>query len=134
MGKGSKERLCPRRGIDDWIARYLNEARLQLKGKREPEALRSPRVAPDDAAGVWHLIGATARAPYRQEALAARAAPRLRHGISSTRRRPARGAAAAGPRRYLDGRRSILTWARERLKRLHASITPVDKGVRAIFL
>jgi len=58
MGKGSKERLVPlgEESID-WIARYLNEARLQLKGKREPEALFvTARGAGMTRQAFWHLI------------------------------------------------------------------------------
>jgi len=58
MGKGSKERLVPlgEESID-WIARYLNEARLQLKGKREPEALFvTARGAGMTRQAFWHLV------------------------------------------------------------------------------
>jgi len=54
MGKGSKERLVPlAEEAIGWISRYLNEARPQLKAKREPEALFVTRAwRRHDAAGV----------------------------------------------------------------------------------
>jgi integrase/recombinase XerD len=58
MGKGSKERLVPLgEEAVDWISRYLKEARPQLKGKREPEALFiTARGAGMTRQAFWHLI------------------------------------------------------------------------------
>ena len=58
MGKGSKERLVPL-GEESmhWIARYAKEARPDLKGKREPEALFiTARGAGMTRQAFWHLI------------------------------------------------------------------------------
>jgi integrase/recombinase XerD len=58
MGKGSKERLVPLgEEAVDWISRYLKEARPQLKGKREAEALFiTARGAGMTRQAFWHLI------------------------------------------------------------------------------
>ena len=58
MGKGSKERLVPLGEESmDWITRYLNEARPELKGKRDPEALFiTARGAGMTRQAFWHLI------------------------------------------------------------------------------
>ena len=58
MGKGSKERLVPL-GEESmhWIARYAKEARPDLKGKREPDALFiTARGAGMTRQAFWHLI------------------------------------------------------------------------------
>ena len=64
---------------------------------------RSARPRGDDAADVL-AAGEEARAPgrHRGAAVAAHAAPCLRDAPAEPRRRPARGAAAARPRRHLD--------------------------------
>ena len=58
MGKGSKERLVPLgEEAVDWIARYLKEARPDLKGKRDPDALFiTARGAGMTRQAFWHLI------------------------------------------------------------------------------
>jgi integrase/recombinase XerD len=58
MGKGSKERLVPLgEEAVDWIARYVKEARSELAGKREPEALFvTARGAGMTRQAFWHLI------------------------------------------------------------------------------
>jgi integrase/recombinase XerD len=58
MGKGSKERLVPLgEEAVEWIARYLKEARPELKGKREPDALFiTARGAGMTRQAFWHLI------------------------------------------------------------------------------
>ena len=58
LGKGSKERLVPLgEEAVHWIERYLNEARLQLKGRREPDALFiTARGAGMTRQAFWHLI------------------------------------------------------------------------------
>jgi integrase/recombinase XerD len=58
MGKGSKERLVPLgEEAVDWISRYIKEARPELKGKREPEALFiTARGAGMTRQAFWHLI------------------------------------------------------------------------------
>jgi integrase/recombinase XerD len=58
MGKGSKERLVPLgEEAVDWIARYMKEARPELKGKREPDALFiTARGAGMTRQAFWHLI------------------------------------------------------------------------------
>ena len=58
MGKGSKERLVPLgEEAVDWIARYVKEARPELKGKREPDALFiTARGAGMTRQAFWHLI------------------------------------------------------------------------------
>lgn len=58
QGKGGKERLVP---LGDeaahWIARYLNEARPALAGKRQLEALfPGPRGAPLSRQQFWSLV------------------------------------------------------------------------------
>ena len=62
LGKGSKERLVPL-GEESihWISRYLNEARPQLKGKREPKRENEALFITARGAGMtrqafWHLI------------------------------------------------------------------------------
>ena len=58
MGKGSKERLVPL-GEESmhWIARYAKEARPDLKGQREPDALFiTARGAGMTRQAFWHLI------------------------------------------------------------------------------
>jgi integrase/recombinase XerD len=58
LGKGSKERLVPLgEEAAHWIARYLKEARTELKGKRESEALFiTARGAGMTRQAFWHLI------------------------------------------------------------------------------
>ena len=58
MGKGSKERLVPLgEEAVDWINRYVKEARPQLKGRRDPEALFiTARGAGMTRQAFWHLI------------------------------------------------------------------------------
>jgi integrase/recombinase XerD len=58
MGKGSKERLVPLgEEAVDWIARYMKEARPDLRGKREPDALFiTARGAGMTRQAFWHLI------------------------------------------------------------------------------
>jgi integrase/recombinase XerD len=58
LGKGSKERLVPLgEEAVHWIERYLNEARPQLKGRREPDALFiTARGAGMTRQAFWHLI------------------------------------------------------------------------------
>jgi integrase/recombinase XerD len=58
LGKGSKERLVPLgEEAAHWTTRYLKEARVQLKGKREPEALFiTARGAGMTRQAFWHLI------------------------------------------------------------------------------
>ena len=58
MGKGSKERLVPLgEEAVDWIARYVKEARPELKGKRAPDALfLTARGAGMTRQAFWHLI------------------------------------------------------------------------------
>jgi integrase/recombinase XerD len=58
MGKGSKERLVPMgEEAVDRITRYLKEARPELKGKREPDALFiTARGAGMTRQAFWHLI------------------------------------------------------------------------------
>ena len=105
MGKGSKERLVPLGEEAVRLDRALREAGATgAGGKREPDALFiTARGAGMTRQAFWHLIRRYgARAHSRQDALAARAAPRLRHASHQPRRRPARGADAARPRRHLD--------------------------------
>ena len=58
MGKGSKERLVPLgEEAVDWVARYLKEARPQLKGKQEPAALFiTARGDGMTRQAFWHLL------------------------------------------------------------------------------
>lgn len=58
LGKGAKERLVPLgEEAAHWIARYLKEARPELKGKREAEALFiTARGAGMTRQAFWHLI------------------------------------------------------------------------------
>ena len=58
LGKGSKERLVPLgEEAVHWIERYLNEARNELKGGREPDALFiTARGAGMTRQAFWHLI------------------------------------------------------------------------------
>ncbi len=58
LGKGAKERLVPLgEEAAHWIARYLKEARTELKGKRESEALFvTARGAGMTRQAFWHLI------------------------------------------------------------------------------
>jgi len=58
LGKGAKERLVPLgEEAAHWISRYLKEARPELKGKRESEALFiTARGAGMTRQAFWHLI------------------------------------------------------------------------------
>jgi len=58
LGKGSKERLVPLgEEAVHWIERYLSEARPNLKGRREPDALFiTARGAGMTRQAFWHLI------------------------------------------------------------------------------
>ena len=58
MGKGSKERLVPLgEEAVHWIHRYAKDARVTLKGKREPDALFiTARGAGMTRQAFWHLI------------------------------------------------------------------------------
>jgi len=58
LGKGSKERLVPLgEEAVHWIQRYLKEARPELKGKRDPEALFiTARGAGMTRQAFWYLI------------------------------------------------------------------------------
>lgn len=58
LGKGAKERLVPLgEEAAHWIARYLKEARSELKGKRESETLFiTARGAGMTRQAFWHLI------------------------------------------------------------------------------
>ncbi|HEY3074694.1 MAG TPA: site-specific tyrosine recombinase XerD, partial [Burkholderiales bacterium] len=58
LGKGAKERLVPLgEEAVHWISRYAKEARPELKGKREPEALFiTARGAGMTRQAFWHLI------------------------------------------------------------------------------
>jgi integrase/recombinase XerD len=58
LGKGAKERLVPLgEEAVHWISRYAKEARSDLKGKREPEALFiTARGAGMTRQAFWHLI------------------------------------------------------------------------------
>ncbi len=58
LGKGSKERLVPLgEEAVHWIERYLNEARPELKCRREPDALFiTARGAGMTRQAFWHLI------------------------------------------------------------------------------
>jgi integrase/recombinase XerD len=58
LGKGAKERLVPLgEEAVHWISRYVSEARLALKGKREPRALFiTARGAGMTRQAFWHLV------------------------------------------------------------------------------
>ena len=58
LGKGSKERLVPLgEEAVHWIGRYLNGARSELKGRRQPDALFiTARGAGMTRQAFWHLI------------------------------------------------------------------------------
>jgi integrase/recombinase XerD len=58
LGKGAKERLVPLgEEAVHWISRYAKDARPELKGKREPEALFiTARGAGMTRQAFWHLI------------------------------------------------------------------------------
>ncbi len=91
FGKGSKERLVPL-GEEAlaWLSRYSKEARPALLKKR-----------PSDFVFVTGRGGPRERDP-RKVAVAAHAAARFCDAPAQSRRGPARGAAFARPRRYLD--------------------------------
>jgi len=58
LGKGSKERLVPLgREARRWVARYLEEGRLQtLRGRSSPLVFPSPRGGRLTAMGLWGLV------------------------------------------------------------------------------
>jgi integrase/recombinase XerD len=58
LGKGAKERLVPLgEEAASWLERYLAAARLELQGKREPQALFiTARGAGMTRQAFWHLI------------------------------------------------------------------------------
>jgi integrase/recombinase XerD len=106
FGKGSKERLVPLGQVAlEWLDRYLREARPQLlAGKRMRRGLRHRRAAGLSRQMFWNLVKRhAARAGIESERISPHT---LRHAFAThlhqPRRRPARGAAAAGPRRHLD--------------------------------
>ena len=107
LGKGSKERLVP---LGDeaiaWIERYL----ARRRGRRSPATAKvdhlfvTARRGPLTRQAFWALVKryACASRAFRRLAVAARAAPRVRHAPPQPRRRPARRAAPARPRRHHD--------------------------------
>ena len=126
LGKGAKERLVPLgEEAVHWIARYVKEARPELKGKREPEALFiTTRGAGMTRQAFWHLIrryGARAMPGKRLSPHVLRhafATPLINHG------------ADLRVVQMLLGHADISTTqiythvARERLKQLHAKHHP----------
>jgi integrase/recombinase XerD len=94
VGKGNKERLVPL-GEEalSWLSTYLSQARGALLGAHTSDALFVT------ARGASMTRQARAPRRHRDGALAAHVAPRLRHPSAQSRRRPARGADAARPRR-----------------------------------
>jgi integrase/recombinase XerD len=127
FGKGAKERLVPLGQVAlEWLERYLKEARPQLlAGKPCDAVFVTRRAAGLSRQMFWHLIKRyAARAGIESGApLAAYPAPRLRHPSHQPRRRPARGAAAAGTRRHLDDA-GLHPRRPRRLKQLHAQHHP----------
>ena len=106
LGKGSKERLVPLGQVAiDWIARYLTDTRPDiLNGQHSGRPVRHRPGWRDDPAG-FLAADQTLRPDRRHrpgETVAARATPRLRHPPAQPRCGPARGTAAARPRRHLD--------------------------------
>jgi integrase/recombinase XerD len=107
FGKGSKERLVPLGQVAlEWLERYLREARpLLLAGQAAVTRCSSHgarRVSRARCSGTLVKRHAARAGIESGAALAAHPAPRLRHAPHQPRRRPARGAAAAGTRRHLD--------------------------------
>jgi integrase len=97
MGKGSKERLVPM-GEEAivWVERYMRDGRGELLGGRPSDVLfPSQRGEQMTRQTFWHRIKHQAKVADRQ-ALSPHIAPRFRHAPAQPRRRPARGADAAG--------------------------------------
>ena len=106
MGKGSKERLVPlgeeALGLDHALPAAKARPRL-LGGARSDALFVTARGAAMTRQAFWYLIKRHARTRGLEQAdVAAHAAPRLRHPSAQPRRRSARGADAARPRRHLD--------------------------------
>ena len=126
MGKGSKERLVPLgEEAVDWIARYLTEARAELKGKREPDALFiTARGAGMTRQAFWHLIRRYGMRAIPGKALSPHA---LRHAFAT---HLINHGADLRVVQMLLGHADISTTqiythvARERLKQLHAKHHP----------
>ena len=87
-----------------WIERYLREARAAILDGQQRRTCSSPRAArPMTRQMFWMIVKKHALAAgITRAAVAAHAAPRLRHAPAQPRRRPARGADAARPCRHLD--------------------------------
>jgi integrase/recombinase XerD len=103
MGKGSKERLVPfGEEAQAWLQRYLAEARAPSCSGQADDALfvTGTRVGMTRQM-FWKLVKRMRARRHHRAAVAAHAAPRLRHPPAEPRRRPARGADAAGPCRHL---------------------------------
>ena len=102
-GKGSKTRLVPfGQEARLWIERYLEEARgVILDGQVDDALFVTARGGPMTRQMFWILIKKhAAKAGITGAAVAAHAAPRVRHPPAEPWRRPARGAVAAGTLRY----------------------------------
>ena len=120
MGKGSKERLVPLGEAAEWISKHVKS-----RSRKSDTLFLTNRGAGMTRQAFWHLIRRYGARHSRQEALAARAAPRVRHAPHQPRRRPARGAASARPRRHLH-HADLHARGPRALKALHAKHHPAD--------
>jgi integrase len=102
MGKGSKERLVPFGQVArEWIVTYLADARPAILGGQQTDDL----FVTGHGKGMsrvmfWMLVKKYARPRASLAAVAAHPAPRVCHASAEPRRRPARGADAAGACRH----------------------------------
>ena len=105
MGKGSKERLVPfgdeaRRWLESWLGGARAEV---LEGRRSDALFVTVRAAAMSRQMFWNLVKKVrAGGGHPQSDVAAHLAPRVRDAPAQSRRRPARGAIAAGTRGHLD--------------------------------
>ena len=102
-GKGAKERVVPiGEQAVGWLERYLAEVRPELVRGRHEVVFVNRLGAGLTRQGFWKILKGYARDARHPRRLAARPAPQLRHPPARARRRPARGADDARPRRHLD--------------------------------
>ncbi len=107
FGKGQKERIVPvGEQAEAWLAALSRRGAARHWARPARGAcFVNRRGDPMTRQGFWKILKAYGRGGGdRAPDLAARPAPQLRHPPARARRRPARGAGDARPRRHLDDR------------------------------
>ncbi len=111
-GKGDRERMIPLgEEAVRWLREFIGTGRGEILLDRTTEYLfPTPPRRPHDAPGLLaHHQALRPQVEHRQGTLAAHAAACLRHAPAQPRRRPARGADAAGAQRTCPPPRSTRT-------------------------